>query len=189
VFHALRQRAGWSGKTLAVVLLCVFVAVGLGSGLWLFRSGRPWDAYGKCRAYGPLYDSVGPGSFRDFSKKAHAIVVAQVLNPDVFRTTQNLQGPPGQIRITQVIKGADVLHVGEVLPLCPGIGTVKLPSTPNPAVLVFLDGRDGNVWVPSQGTFGIIPQEGNGTFTADWVQTGPRQLTANGVLQVVKEVP
>ncbi|HEX3783934.1 MAG TPA: hypothetical protein VHX38_30090 [Pseudonocardiaceae bacterium] len=168
---------------MAVLLLVLCTGAVL---LWWQHVITPWGASGKCQAYGPLYDSLGPGSIGSLAQASKGIVIGSVLNPSIFAGVQHVDGPPARIRVTDVLKGAPVLSNGDILSLCPGIGAMQLPSESNPTVLLFLEGKDGSYWVPTQGTFGIVPQRKGGTYAPTWVTSGPRSVLVPGLEGMIK---
>lgn len=161
---------------MAALLLALCAGAAL---LWWQHVTTPWDASGKCQVYGPLYDSLGPDSIQALAQASKGIVVGSVLNPQVFAGAQHLDGPPARIRVTEVLKGSPVLSTGEILSLCPGIGAMQLPQETAPVVLLFLEGKDRSHWVPSQGSFGIVPQGHDERYAPTWVDNGPRSVTVD----------
>lgn len=177
-----------------ILLVSVSSVVVLLSGVffaWQYESHKPWQTSSTCGEYsGALYDPATPNSIKDFAGASRGVVIADVLNPDAYKGTQRLDGPPPRIRVTKVLKGSNVLHEGNVLSLCAGTGILSSDdnaSAPIRTVLVFLEGREQskNIWVPHQGYIGVIRQDKDGRFRP-WASDGPTSVTASELQDLIK---
>lgn len=94
-------------------------------------------------------------------------------------------GPSPLIKVERVLKGD--IPKGEVISICSGRGYMKLPEGQHPTVLVFIEGKDGNTFVPSWGNFGVVPQSQDGRFSPEWVSDGPQTVTLSELQQLIKQ--
>lgn len=187
------KRIALSKKAIVItsaLLLILLVAGGLFWYVHLTRTPAetPGSAYvPTCSRYLASYDFYGVDTVKmvadDYSK---AIVIATVDDRKALGESVHADDPAPRITITQIIKGADRLHRGDTIPVCPGLGYVKLPQGEHPTVLVFLDGKDGNTWVPSFGNLGIIPEGKRGRFDLSTIVRSPKTVTAEQLKQIVE---
>jgi hypothetical protein len=182
-----KKRPRFSRKQ-AIAAVVIALVIVLGTVVWWYSQRSPASSYvaQECSDYSGTYDSFGPGTIsaiaNDYSK---AIVVATVEDPNQLGRSVHPEDSPPRIKVSQVLKGNDIRE-GDILPICPGMGRITLPAGEHPTGLVFIEGRDSNVWVPTWGYFGIVPQDANGRFTADWVQEGPRSVTSDELQKLIK---
>lgn len=144
------------GIAIAAASFLLLAAAGL---FWHIHTRTPGSVYvSTCSTYTGTYDLWGTNGIKAVSDKySKAIVVATVDDPKALSDSTHPDDPAPRITITQVIKGANELHEDDAIPICPGLGHVNLPQGEHPTVLVFLDGKDGNRWVPTFGVSGIMP--------------------------------
>jgi hypothetical protein len=138
----------------------------------------------KCADYGGTYDSFGPGSIKNIVDNSTEVLVATVEDRDVLGKSVYSDGPAPLIRVEQVLKGN--IFKGEIIPICPGMGYMELPDGQHPTVLVFIEGKDGSIFVPSWGNFGVVPQSQDGRFSPKWVSGGPKAVTIPELQKLVK---
>lgn len=84
---------------------------------------------------------------------------------------------PSIASVTDVLKGRD-LKVGDTISICANSSLLDTTSH-NATLLLFLEGKDGDTWVPSWGYFGVIPQNKDGRFTLEWVSTNRVDVTGS----------
>ena len=119
-----------------------------------------------CSAYGGTFDSLGPETNDEMiNGYSEFIATATIENPEAFDIESNSKDAALRIKIDRMLKGDDSLHAGDTITICSNIGYIDLPQGDHPRVLLFLEGKEGDTWVPSLGHFGIIPESKNGRFT------------------------
>jgi hypothetical protein len=173
----------------SVALLTIAVAGGL---FWYVHARTPAETPGSpylstCSTYTGTYDLWGTDGIKAVADEySKAIVIATVNNRKALGESVRYDDPAPRITVTQVIKGADRLHKGDTIPVCPGLGYVKLPQGEHPTVLVFLDGKDGNTWVPTFGRIGIVPEGTRGRFNVSAISSNPKTVTADELREIIK---
>jgi len=131
------------------------------------------------------YDPVWPVSIIDVSKESYGVIVGAALNPAAYGRTQAQEESP-KVRITNVLKGGETLHVGDTVSLCPWVGMLGDFTDNNHTVLIFLEGKNDNVWVPNRGFLGIIPQGKDNLFQPKWAKAGPSSVTIDDLQKLIK---
>lgn len=159
-------------KILIFILTPLFVVLVATLFLWWLhsRSSKP-DYTGTCAGY---YTGIyaGPDSIQSMANDySQVVVIATAEDPETLKSSAAFDPAP-LVRITQVLKGKDKVHKGDIIPICSGMGYIDLQKTKHPVVLLFLEGKDGSTWVPSVGYPGI-PQNKDGSFTVGYDRKKP----------------
>lgn len=177
-----------SKKNIAVALIVLVIVAVSDLLLWqnYIRSSTPDYVAQPCAAYGGTFDSFGPGTIQKIANRySKAIVIATVEDPEMARKSVAIDGPPPLIRVVKVLKGVSDIQVNDVLPVCPGMGYIELPDGKHPTILVFLEGKDGDVWVPTFGYFGIAPKNKDGRFTLKGISKGHKSVSESELRKVI----
>ena len=139
-----------------------------------------------CSAYGGTFDSLGPETngkmVNDYSE---FIATATLENPEVFDAQNNSKSVAPRIKISEVLKGEGSPHEGDTISVCSNMGHIDLPQVDHPRILLFLEGKDGDTWVPSLGYFGIIPEGKDGRFTISGFE-GQKPVSIQELKQLIK---
>jgi hypothetical protein len=176
-----------SSKKVRIGILSAFVVLFFVAGVTIWDRGRDTilaQTASECGDYlGGSYDPVWPDNLTAFANRSYGIVVGDVLNPGEYDFSGQTDSPP-RIRVTDVLKGS-ALHEGDILQLCKGTGVIHFDGE-NYNVLVFLDGKNQDIWVPLQGRVGIIPQSEDGHFNRKWADDSKTSATIDGLKQLIK---
>lgn len=119
-----------------------------------------------------------PDSMRAFSADSYGVIVGTILGSE----GQNISHP--RLRVTDVLKGR-VLHKGDVLQLCSSTGQINLING-NHTVLVFLEGKDHDVWLTNQSGQDVVPQGKDGRFNQQWADGSKTSATADELKRLLK---
>lgn len=173
-------------KKIFVPLLGLLLLVTAGSLAWWYaKPSSPARTSGTCSGYyAGIYDSLGPSSLEVMTNdSAREIVIAKIEDPVAFDGSVHIEDPAPLVQVTQVVKSDGEIRKGDVIPICPGMGRISLETTEHPAVLLFLEGKDGNVWVPVEGRYGIAPQNKDGSFST---QIRERPVTIDELQRIIE---
>lgn len=173
-------------KTVVIILAVLLIGAGM-LFIWLFRmrSQEPMHTPSRCSAYGGTFDSIGPESVDTFvNKDSRAIIVADVEDPKALDDALRVGGPVPRIKVKEVLKGTTELRRGDSISICSGVGHVELPKSGPAIILVFLEGKDGDTWVPSYGYYGINAEE-NGRFLVGGAKES-ESLTLDELRKIIK---
>jgi hypothetical protein len=175
-------------KRWAISSVGIVVFVLLAMGAWLYaRPSKSWHTQNTCSDYnGASYDAVSPKNIKEFVGEAPGIVIGTVLNPEAYTTIARPDGPKPQLRIQEVIKGSDMLHVGDEIRLCPATGMMSFEDD-NYTVAVFLEGQNNDYWVPERGYIGIVPQNEEARFETKMFIDPPRSFTAEDLRRLARQ--
>jgi hypothetical protein len=186
------RRVTLSKKSIVITAISLLVLLAAGCLLWRMHVRMPAETPGDpyvstCSTYTGTYDFYGADSIKDVADEySKAIVIATVEDPKALGESVHSDDPAPRITITRVLKGEDELHKGNTIPICSGLGYIDLPGGEHPAVLVFLDGKDNDVWVPSLGSLGIVPADRQGRFDLSAITENPETVTADELKQIIK---
>lgn len=173
-------------KRIFVPLLSLLLLAFAGSFAWWYaKPSSPARTSGTCSGYyAGIYDSLGPSSLEAMTKdSAKAIVIATIEDPAAFDSSVHIEDPAPLVRVAQVVKGDGEIRKGDVISICPGIGHIDLEPAEHPTVLLFLEGKDSDVWVPVEGRFGFAPQNKDGSFST---QVRKRPVTTDELQDMLK---
>jgi hypothetical protein len=174
-------------KKQAFSLVGILVIALLATGAWLYlRPSKSWYTENTCGDYnGASYDAVSPRNLKDFAHESRGIVIGRVLNPEAYTTIARLDGLQPRLRIQEVVKGSDKLHVGDELRLCPATGMMSFEDD-NYTVAVFFEGQNNDYWVPERGYIGIIPQNAEGRFETKMFVDPPKSFTTEDLRKLAQ---
>lgn len=185
-----RMATSKKGIVIATVFVVVLLAaIGL---FWYAHTRTPiptqYGAYvPKCSAYTGTYDFWGAESIKAVAdENSKAIVIATADDPKALSGSIHLDDPASHITITQVLKGRNELHKGDNIPICSGLGYFILPEGKHPTILVFLDGKDGDTWVPTFGISGIVPEGKHGRFDLSTITSNPKTASVSELQKILK---
>lgn len=178
------KRVSVTRKNIVLILLSITLVI-LSFASWRLVLAPKWQSPHGCAYYNSgTFDPASPQSIQNLAQKSKAVVTATVEDRDAFENSNN---PSAQrIRITEVIKGGSPLHAGTTLALCAHLSAQGLTKGPHPNVLVFLEGRDGDTWVPTWGPIGFVPKDATNRFTPAWVTSGQRSVTPDELKQLIR---
>ena len=180
----MRQIVGSKKYSFVIIAVILVIGLALTGLLWWrqYKSTQSDYVAQKCADYGGTYDSFGPGSIKNIANDSKEILIATVENPDSLSKYGDNSTP--RIKVTQVLKGN--IRKNEIIPICSGMGLIKLPEGDHPTILVFIEGKDGSDFVPAWGLFGIVPQGQNEQFAPKWVSDGPKSVTIPELQSLIK---
>lgn len=153
-----------------IALVCAGLATIAAAGLFTYNTyiSKPWLIEGICADYGNIDLYLSPENTEAFADESPVIVIANALNPDAFDFEKFTEKNPltPQLRVTEVVKGSRALKVGDVINLCP-YSQVTFEGN-NHTVALFLHGYTDSRWIPNTDHVGMIPQNSQGRFVAEW---------------------
>jgi hypothetical protein len=178
-------------KIAGAVLLLILVIAGVGAALLRHHhvSANPIRSVpGLCRVYTRgLYDSFGPDGFRELANNSGVVVAGSITNVSRLQTSVNGARPTAAVvHVEQVLTGSGITR-GQTTKLCPGLIPKPLTVTGNSIpIFLFIEARDGQYWVPTEGDFGIgLPGKG-GRIKPVWIRTAPYSVNVDELQQLVR---
>lgn len=161
---------------------CIILSAVIGMAVWLHAKNNTPPPTISCFAHGSEL-RLWPDSLQDFADQSYGIVIGTVLNEEVLGMSSLDNSPPPRLLVTDVIKG-QALHKGDVLQLCP-VGPIDFTDD-NHTLLVFLEGKDNDVWLPNWENDGMIPQSKDGRFKQKWGNGSKTSATVGELKQLIK---